>query len=180
MVTSPARLPGSCRPKRKSGRMWTVLRLASVAALGFVTAACDPMQTRGVTLAPTPAAHIGSLQDQALAIGNSVAMRHGLRPEATTPFSDEVGWQCYADAWIRLCAKPISGELQFHFAEPGFSFSPRARAVWEEVTAEMSAEFGPDAVRECRFVRRPDPEAPDARRAVLRHVCVPLQRAAGE
>lgn len=155
MVTSPARVLGSCRRKRKSGRMWTVLRFASVAALGFMTAACDPMQTRGVTLAPTPAAQIGSLRDQALGIANSVAMRHGLRREETTPYTDEVGWQCYADAWIRLCAKPISGELQFHFAEPGFSLSPRARSIWTGLQAELRGTFGPERVHECRWRRNP-------------------------
>jgi hypothetical protein len=74
---------------------------------------------------------------------------------------------------FKVCATTIGKEVQVYFYERGFSFSARARTVWEEVNGELRRAFGAEAVRSCRFARRPDPEPGES--AGLRQVCIPTE-----
>lgn len=144
----------------------------AIASLAWLLSACDPLQSRALSLTPQPREADG-VADRVTAIAAGVAARNGMIPHADSPYQGEEGWTCHIRGLFRMCLTPIAGEVQFLFTESGFSFSPTARDVWEQITTELSAEFGPMAVRECRLVRRPDPEVGKDGGRRLRHVCVP-------
>lgn len=143
-----------------------------LAAAAFVLAGCDPIQTRGLLVSPGPAPE-ASAQEQALGLIEAAAARHGLRPVPETPFAGEEGWRCHRLELFRVCATAVAAAVQIYFYERGTSFSARARSVWGEIETALRAEFGSDAVRECRFARRPDPKRGENEPAVLRQLCVP-------
>lgn len=143
-----------------------------VAAACGVLAACDPIQSRGLMLSPEPVSQ-EQMQDDALALTASVAARNGLTRDPHPPFHGEEGWECHSRGLFRVCAVAVGGDVQFLFAEDRSSFSPHGQAVWHQLHQELVAAFGPASVRECRFSRRPDPEAPAGERAVLREICIP-------
>lgn len=145
-------------------------------ALSCVTAACDPIQIRGLTVAPTLSIDAESAQERAFVLASRIAVAHDLLPGPAAPFTGDEGWQCHHTRAIRLCGKVIADEVQFHFPEIRFSFSSRARSIWLELNEGPTATFGPDSVRECRWTERPDPDRPAGERAVLRDSCVPARR----
>lgn len=132
-----------------------------IVALGALVAACDPIQSRGLTLSPGPASQ-NEMRSRALELTERVAARHGLVPDPVAPFHEEEGWECHSRGLFRVCVIAIGGEVQFLFSEVRSSFSEHGRAVWHQLNHELRTAFGEASVRECRFARRPDPEAPEA------------------
>jgi hypothetical protein len=151
-------------------------RACVAAVLGCFLTACDPLQVRGLTVSPPPAHTPEQAQEEALALAATVALAHDLHPRPGAPFTRAEGWECHLAEATRLCGKPIADEIYFYFSERGFSLTSRARSLWQELNDRLTATFGVGAVRECRWASRPDPERPEGERAVLRPVCVPLER----
>lgn len=152
----------------------TISRICALAAITCVATACDPILIRGLTVSPPPARTLEQTQEEAFTLAATVALAHDLRPGPAAPIARTEGWDCHQAEAIRLCGKPIADEVQFYFSEMGFSFSSRARSILAELTDRLTATFGAGAVRKCKWVRRPDPEAPEGERDVRRPVCVPV------
>jgi hypothetical protein len=149
-------------------------RVRYLVVLSAVLAACDPIQARGLRLSPGPVLK-DEMRNRALELTESVAARHGLVPDPLPPFRGEEGWECYSRGLFRVCVIAIGEEVQFLFSETRSSFSEHGRAVWHELHRELQSIFGGASVRECRFARRPDPEAPNGERGALREICIPLR-----
>lgn len=138
------------------------------------------MQIRGLTTGPEPVAgHAAPPSEEALALVGEVAARHRLRAGAGAPFTGERGWQCYRSPGTSLCAAIIGGALQVHYLETTFSLTSEGRALLRDLEDALEAAFGPDSVRPCKWERSPEYGRPGSDRTAIRHVCVPLARAAG-
>ena len=153
--------------------------MRSLAVLGLcVVAACDPILTRGIALAPNPATAPDTALRDALAVGARVAVRHGL--VAFESPRDEARWdQCYRKDWVHLCGRVTDREAQFQLMQSGFRLTPLADSLRRELTDSLRARFGAEFVHECAWTVEPDRERSTRWRAALRAICVPLARREG-
>jgi hypothetical protein len=120
-------------------------------------AACDPVQSFGIVVAPQPVLSDSS-RNRAFALAALVARSHGL---STAPDNARAeGWQqCYAKAGksFTLCGRSTDREVQFQLFEAlSGRLSPVADTVRREVTDSLRAQFGAQSVRECRWSEHPD------------------------
>ena len=112
-------------------------------------AACDPVYTSGVVLAPRPVISVDSLrQAAALALVGRVAARRGLEP-APKFEGTHAGSRCFAREPLVLCARAAAGgEVRFELTQrpAGLSESTGFR---RELADSLRAAFGAASVVEC-------------------------------
>jgi hypothetical protein len=125
-----------------------------LAAMAVVTA-CDPYVDSRVLLTPSPST-VGpdSVGARAAAIVDTVARRHGLRPNRW-PHGCMIGssegarqgtWGG-APLWVSVCAAeapPIRVEIRIK--EPGFGWSARGDSLRHELLDTLRVRFGSAAV----------------------------------
>lgn len=131
--------------------LWIVLTLGVPA---FATA-CDPVRTAGIAVVPRPAiserdADSTAMAD-AFAIARRIAVDHRLGSnDLTSDHEREEGFSvCHGYGEVSLCGKVQGREVLFRLWQRGFTLSPRALLLRDELVRALQARFGSDAVRLC-------------------------------
>ena len=144
--------------------------------LGSLATSCGTQS--GLTLTPKPV-HLesGGWRDSALAIAAAVAARHELpRSETATAERGNGTRACFARPSAWFCVEPMDDRLQLQIGNVGRGLSPTADSVRAELTEELSARFGAEAVAACQWRSVPDSARSRWWRPLRRAICVVPQR----
>lgn len=130
--------------------------MRSSLALGLccAVAACDPIGTAAIAIAPRPEVAVDSARQSALAVVSRVTARHGLEPFVHP--QDTLWDQCFGKSSVILCAKMRDREIQFRLWQL-YGFSPVADSVRRELLSTLRSQFGETSVRECEWQMARDP-----------------------
>lgn len=120
------------------------------AALGICcVAACDPLTSKAIAVAPQPEVGTDNSARVALDLARRLATRRGLEKYVPGDMAEQ-GWaQCFARWPLHLCGKVREGEVQFSMFMPGVGFSAEGDSLWRQLQDSLRATFGASAVRGC-------------------------------
>ena len=122
------------------------MRSSLLFSLCCAVAACDPVQSAAIAIAPRPEVPVDSARQSALAVVSRVVGRHGLEP-ILPPESWE--W-CFGKSSVILCGKVLDLEIQFRLSQ-WIGFSPLADSVRRDLVDSLEAHFGERRVRQCEW-----------------------------
>ena len=118
----------------------------------YTLAACDPVRSAAIQVAPHPQQDADSTsQVAAFAIAERVARLHGLVQIGPNDRGPEDWTTCFGERSLFLCWKVKEREAQFRIREWGFHLSPLAEGVRDDLIAALRAQFGSVRVRECTW-----------------------------
>ena len=133
-----------------------LLRIVLALGVPAFATACDPYRTSGIAVAPRPATTSEGVADStamadAFAIARRIAVDHRLGGyDLTSDHERQEGFVvCHGYGEVSLCGKVQGREVQFRLWQKGFTLSPRASLLRDELVRALQARFGSDAVRLC-------------------------------
>ena len=131
---------------------WRIVRTLLLLGIWYTVAACDPVRTAAIQVAPRPKEGADSTSQVAIsAIAERVARLHGLKPVEPYQSAPDEWIACFGERSLFVCWKVKDREAQFLIRNAGFQLSPTAEGLRDDLVAGLRAQFGSAQVRECRW-----------------------------